>query len=422
MISNQDVLKNFRFNFLVNVLDGSFFGFGYGFASFSTILPLFVSQLTSSAILIGLIPAIHSMFWQIPQLFMARKVSSLPHIKPHVLLMTINERLPYLGLALVAWFIPSLQKSTAIFLIFGLLIWQGIGAGLTANGWQSMLAKVIPSKTRARFFGVQTASSNLLASFGAILAGFLLASKTSNIGFTLCFVITFIFMIFSFFFLSLTREPVSQKSVLEENPEPLSASVTRILKSDRVFLGFLISRMVFQFGMMAFAFYIVYGVNTLKMSTAYAGVMTSILLISQVISNPILGFVADRWGHLPVLVFGAISSMLSAFIAWMAPTIYWFPLVMILEGIAITSFWTIGIAYTLEFGTDETRPTYVGVLNTLGAPAAILAPILGGFIADEFSYSITFFISAALSLVTAVILILVGRSNQRIRSSEVSPA
>ena len=69
---DRGVLVNLKHNILVNVLDGAFFGLGFGFASFSTILPLFVSQMTNSAVLIGLVPAIHSMFWQIPQLFMAK--------------------------------------------------------------------------------------------------------------------------------------------------------------------------------------------------------------------------------------------------------------------------------------------------------------------------------------------------------------
>jgi DHA1 family multidrug resistance protein-like MFS transporter len=146
------------------------------------------------------------------------------------------------------------------------------------------------------------------------------------------------------------------------------------------------------------------------LSTAYAGVLTSLALITQVVSNPLLGWVADRWGHRPVLIFGAFSAMLSAFFAWLATSLFLFPLVMILAGIANTAFWTIGIAYTLEFGTDQTRPTYVGVLNTLGAPAAILAPLFGGWLADTFSYSVTFIFSAGLSLITAVILILMGRS------------
>ncbi len=413
METNKVIIQNLKYNFIVNVLDASFFGFGIGFASFTTILPLFVSQMTTSAVLIGLVPAIHSLFWQIPQLFLAKKVASLPRIKPHVLLMTLNERLPYLGFTLVAWFLPIINKTVALSIFFILLIWQGLGAGLTANGWQSMLAKVIPSKTRARFFGVQSAAANLFASAGALLAGFLLQKATPHFGYALCFLIAFIMMMVSMFFLGRTKEQSVDKSEPPSQPLSLLDSVTTILKSDSVFLGFLVSRTFFQFGMMAFAFYIVYGAQYLGMTTAYAGVMTSLLLITQVVSNPILGFVADRWGHRPVLILGSISSMFSAIFAWMATSLVLYPLIMILSGIANTTFWTIGIAYTLEFGTDDTRPTYVGVLNTLGAPAAILAPLFGGWLADHFSYSVTFITSAGLSLLTAVILIGMGKYSQR---------
>lgn len=117
--------KNFPFNFIVNVIDGGFFGLGLGFASFSTVLPLFVSNLTDSAILIGLIPAIHVVGWQLPQLFTAHRVAQQKRYKPMVMFFTIQERLPFWGLAALSWFIPSIGPKIALFLTFSLLIWQG---------------------------------------------------------------------------------------------------------------------------------------------------------------------------------------------------------------------------------------------------------------------------------------------------------
>jgi len=65
------VRKHLRFNFLIGLLDGGAFGLGLGFASFTAIIPLFVHHLTDSALLIGLVPAIHNMGWQLPQLLTA---------------------------------------------------------------------------------------------------------------------------------------------------------------------------------------------------------------------------------------------------------------------------------------------------------------------------------------------------------------
>ena len=155
-------LENLRFNFTVNVLDGGFFGAALGFASFITIIPLFVIKLTDSAVLIGLIPAIHAVGWQLPQLFTAPRVSRLRKYKRMALIMTLNERIPFLGLAIVAWFSPQLGIQWSLILTFVLLIWQGFGGGFTATAWQSLVAKIIPVNLYGRFFGVQSSAVNMM--------------------------------------------------------------------------------------------------------------------------------------------------------------------------------------------------------------------------------------------------------------------
>ncbi len=125
--------SNLRYNITVNVLDGAFFGLAWGSASFFTVIPLFVSTMTDSAILIGLIPAIHAVGWQLPQLLTANRVSRATRIKPFLMWLTLQERLPYLGLAIIALFVPSLGKQSALALTFFVLIWQGLGSGLAAN-------------------------------------------------------------------------------------------------------------------------------------------------------------------------------------------------------------------------------------------------------------------------------------------------
>jgi len=397
-------VKDLRHNYLVNILDGSFFGFGVGFASFTAILPLFVSHMTSSPILIGLIPAIHSTGWQIPQLFTARQISHLERYKPFVLFMTVQERLPYLGLAAVAWFLPSLGTKLALIITFILLIWQGLGSGLTANGWQNLIGKVMPADYLATFFGVQTAAANLFGSAGAVIAGIILEQYSSPMNFTLCFLIASAMLVCSWYFLSRNRETSHQVPLIIENREHFWEKVRKNLKHDLNFRWFLVTRMLSQFGMMAFAFYIVYAVKYHNMNDVTAGLMTGTLFIIQVVANPLLGWIADRMGCKGVLEIGALFAMFSSLLAWQAPSLNWFYLVFILDGVANTAFWTIGMAYTMDFGPKEERPTYVGMSNTLIAPATILAPFLGGWLADRAGYSSTFITAAVMSLLTAVLL------------------
>ena len=396
--------KNLKFNFFVNLADGGFFGFAVGFASYTTIIPLFVTTMTSSPILIGLIPAIHNMGWQLPQLFIANHLSKLERIKPLTLLLTIQERLPILALALVAAAVPKIGISFALVATFLILVWQGLGAGFTANAWQIFIAKIIPSELRATFFGAQSAAANLLSSVGAILAGLILERTNPQWSYVICFSIASVLYLISWLFLNQAREPVK---IIDRNQlqiVPLWSNVIHILKTDKFFRNFLVSRFLSQFGMMATAFYTVYAVSNLGVSPVMIGVMTSVLLITQVLANPILGKISDKWSRKWVLVMGSAASILSALLAILIKEPGFFAIVFILMGIGNTAYWTIGITISLEFGDEENRPVYVGMANTLVSPSTILAPLLGGFLANSFGYRSTFLISTIFGLIAILIM------------------
>lgn len=413
--------KTLLHNLVFNLLDGSFFGFGLGFTSFTTIIPLFVSNLTGSALLIGLIPAIHNVGWQFPQLLTAKHVSKMEHFKPFVLLMTLNERLPFLGFAILSLFVPKISASAALAITFALLVWQGVGAGVTANAWQNFISKIMPSEILATFFGAQSAGANLLSSIGAVLAGIILERIADPYNFTLCFSLTVLCFAISWVFLYQSKE---ERRILQpevEKPLPLGQTIRRILKEDRIFNGFLVSRFLGQFGMMAFAFYTVFAVTKLGMDAITVGIMTSILLITQTVANPLLGWLADRWSRKWILAIGSICAVLSALLAYWIKDPGWFALVFILTGFANVAYWTIGMAIALEFGNETEKPTYVGMSNTLIAPATIFAPIIGGLLADWLGYETTFLISAICAAVTFVIVAMLVKDQRGAQALPLLP-
>jgi MFS family permease len=401
----QQARKFLKYNVVVNLADAAFFGIGWGFGSFGTIIPLFFAQMTSSAILIGMIPAIHAVGWQIPQLFTAGWVARMRKYKPAVLMMTIHERVPYLGLALVAWMLPAFGTKTVLPLALFMLIWQGLGSGFSANPWQSMIAKIIPSDSRGTFFGLQSAVANVMISMAAVGAGYLLDILDSPFDFALCFLITSAAMAVSFFFVSLTREVTDTEKEIPDKDTNFWDGARSILQKDAGFRWFLVFRVLYQFATMGFAFYIVYGLRAFNMDALTAGYLTAALTVSQTIANVGMGWLADRLGHRSMLIAGAVAVALSSFAAWAAPSIGWLYLVFILAGLANVSYWTIGMAMTVQYGTEAERPVYIGLANTLIAPATIVAPLLGGWIADLAGYQTTFMLSAIGGVLTTLLLV-----------------
>jgi MFS family permease len=400
----QSIRKHLKYNIGVNLADGAFFGLGWGFGSVGTIITLFVSRMTNSAVLIGLIPAIHAVGWQLPQLFMANSVSRLRRYKPMVMWMTIHERIPYLGLALIAMSMAFLGSKVALVLTFLMLIWQGLGAGVTANAWQSMIAKIIPSDWRGTFFGLQAALANVLMSVAAIAAGYILERIHDPLNFMTCFLLTIGGMIVSFIFVGFTREPVdNEKAIPERQPSPWKGGL-ELLRRDKNFTAYLVVRLLSQFATMGFAFYIVYGLRRFGMSDLTAGFLTAAVTITQTVANAVMGWLGDRIGHRAMLIVGSFAVTFSSLMAWGAPTLAWMYPVFILSGLANVAYWTIGMAITVEFGNEETRPTYIGLSNTLVAPFTIIAPLLGGWLADAAGFQSTFMVSAIGGLVIAALL------------------
>ncbi|MCD4737923.1 MAG: hypothetical protein K8R89_01510, partial [Anaerolineae bacterium] len=144
--------RNFRWNFWVNLLDGTAFWFGVSFASSSTVMSLFISKLTTNPFPIGLISVIAQAGWALPQLLTANAMEQLPRKKPVVVnLGFFLERLPFLIIA----FIPLLAlKSPQLTMVLFLLVyaWHALGAGIVATAWQELFARCFPVERRGSAF------------------------------------------------------------------------------------------------------------------------------------------------------------------------------------------------------------------------------------------------------------------------------
>lgn len=409
----KNIRKNLRHNVAVGLWDGGLFGVALGFASFSTILPLFVASLTSSALLIGLVPAIHGVGWQLPQLFTASHVARLRRYKRNVLMMTIHERIPFLGFAVIALLIPVIGTRLALIITFLLLTWQGLGGGFTANAWTSMISKIIPAESRGTFFGFQAGLANLFISFAAVGAGYLLDYLPSQTDFAACFFIASIFFGFSWVALAMTREPEDTEKVIPEVKTHFWDDSKKILRRDTNFNWFLSARFLSQFATMGFSFYIIYALREFHMDAVTAGYLTATLTIAQTIANASMGWLGDKFGHRAMLIVGALAALASSILAWNASSIAWFYPMFALAGLTYVSIWTSGLAMTVDFGNESERPIYIGLSQTLTAPATIIAPLLGGWIADSVGFIPTFSISIALSIVVIIMLLFFVRDPRK---------
>jgi MFS family permease len=417
--AQQQIERNYRWNFTVNSLDGANFWFGMSFFSSTVILPLFVSHFTDNPIFIGLIPLIGWAGIFLPQLFVANATERAPLKKFFpVNLGFFLELLPLFFLAPATYFLAVSQPMLMLAVFFVLYAWQNFGAGFIIVGWQDMIAKVIPVERRGWFFGLTNFIGNGAGILGALVVPIVLAKYPFPLGYVFSFAVAAIFIFISWVFLALTREPPVPSSKPTISQMDYLRSLPSILRKDRNFSIYLLTQIIFSLSGMAIGFLVVYTVQTWSLSDAKAGAFIIALQLGLTLSNLFFGVFSDRKGHKVSLEVCFILSFLALVLAVLAPSPGWFFLIFFLRGTVNAGTFISAISIVFEFTDAENRATYIGLANTIPGIAAVIAPMLGGWLVGVVSYRWMFILSALFGAASWVLLRFAVREPRNMKSTQ----
>jgi DHA1 family multidrug resistance protein-like MFS transporter len=157
------------------------------------------------------------------------------------------------------------------------------------------------------------------------------------------------------------------------------------------------------FGMIipVFPFYI----ESMGASGRELGLLTAISPFVQLFMAPIWGAVSDRRGRRPVLVVGVLGYGISMLLFGLATELWMLFVARALGGVLSAATLPTTYAYIGDSTSEEDRGSGVGILGAAVGLGMILGPGLGGWLAAD-SLSTPFFITAGLSLVTLLLIVL----------------
>jgi MFS family permease len=400
---NPQIVKHFKRNFIANILDAGLWFLGDSFVAAYTILPVFMSTLTDSPILIGLIPALEGAGWFLPQLFMANHLEGKSRRLPILLKLGIFDRLPFLLLALGTFFILRVDRNIAAVLF---LIIYGIKVffhGLVALPWQELIATVIPVSHRGRYWGFALILGKLLGMVGAIIAGFMLSNIAYPNNYAYMFLIGFICAVLSYGFLSLNIEPEIKRQSPAKNSN-LLGRIKEILAADKNFGLYLINRGFVFLSLMGLGFVTVFGLQEFDLPLSYSAVFTAVMLVSEVIGFGIWGTIGDRDGYKRVIEYSNLFLIIGLFSLLMVKNLMGLYIAFGIISFAHAGEYLSDQNIAMEFGDEADRPTYIGMSKTLTGPVLLFAPIIGGGIVKLWGYPTLFLTSLIVSVIAFVII------------------
>lgn len=399
----------YRRNFIFFLIDNILFTVAMGIIGATTVIPDFVRRLTDSEILIGFSGSLFTFGFTLPQLLIARYIVRYAHKKWWFVGPNIPVRFAILLFALLTVWLGSDRPALVLVAFFVAYSIAAFGDGVVGVPWADLAATCLDNRWRSRMFGLTTVLSGAIMLLIAPLIGTILGEQGLPFpnNYALIFGIAGGLFVISILPGVFFHELPGGKAV-EKLPalREFLPDLGRVLRDDGPFRAFILIRIGTNFFMMAAPFYIGYATIDLGLSSAVA---VPVLVAMQTIGS-LGGALVYTWlgerNNLLYIRLALASAALLPFCALAAGWVGPWPLYVgfLISGLASGSNLFAGyLNWVVGYAHPEQRPIYVGLANTVSAVSSLIAPIIGGTLAQSLGYQPLFVVSLVMALGTLFI-------------------
>jgi len=402
--------RDLRQNYLLFFIESVGYPLGFSLISSSTIIPLLLTTLGASNVVVGMVPALGNLGLFLPGVFSAPYMERTPIKKRIMVGFALIERAFILLIAAMVLVWGVARPSWAI--IGFLIAWtlSNVAAGVNLPAYFAMLAKCIPPEARGGLFGWGGALSGVVGVAAAEYAGVVLASLAFPGNFALLFTAAAVILTASVVPLLWTREPPDQIAGERRSVRQYLADAIRSAGGDREYAWAVAAIAVLSFALAAASFYSTYAVRELGAGTRDVARFTAITLGASVVGMPLLGRIADRRGHKLSLEITATCFAVAAVLALSAGSVESMYVVTLLSGIGMSGISVSQNLLLSEFApTHADVPMYIVFSWLVLAPFRTGAPIVAGLVSDLASFHAMFWIALVAAATSLAVLVIAVR-------------
>ncbi|KAJ2703019.1 hypothetical protein H4218_000517 [Coemansia sp. IMI 209128] len=135
--------------------------------------------------------------------------------------------------------------------------------------------------------------------------------------------------------------------------------------------------------------------------------VTSSYLASLNAFMPFYGKLADIFGPLPILIIALLIFLCGSVLSAASATMVWLILARALAGLGAAGLISATHTITAEIGPLHERGQYMGILGAVFGLSTTIGPLVGGLVADHWTWRISFYVNIPLVCVTLIAVLLV---------------
>ena len=147
-----------------------------------------------------------------------------------------------------------------------------------------------------------------------------------------------------------------------------------------------------------------------------SGLVFAAPFFSAIVATPIWGFLGDRHGRKLMVVRAALGLTVASALMGFATSVGQLLFLRLFQG-AVSGFIAAALALMASAAPRDRMGYALGTLQTAIPSGTIVGPLLGGFLADRIGARNVFFVTAALTLVAALVALWLVREAERPRAA-----
>lgn len=148
----------------------------------------------------------------------------------------------------------------------------------------------------------------------------------------------------------------------------------------------------------------------------WSGYVFGVTFLTAFLISPIWGRIGDRHGYKKILLINGIGIATSILLMGLVHTVYQLFALRLFMGL-VTGFISTSMALISAQTEKATAGKTLGTMQMSNVAGGLFGPLMGGFMADSVGFIYTFFLTAAVIYVSAIVIIF-GVKEQPIRSNE----
>ena len=366
---------------------------------------VYAIRLGASDRLLGLMTAVPSLLMVLLRIPAARLTERTADRKSLIVRSLFVRRLGYLVICLLPWFalLPGVREIPPATLLVGVVILMAVPMVLSAAGWDSFFADIVPPRRRSRVVSMRSTMTALISLAMVPLMGSFLERVPFPYNYQVIYLLAFIGAAVSLWHVHVIRTRPADDVALRHSPLNLT-QVRNILRDSPEFAGLVLGTFVYQLAISIVSpLFSIYFVEYLGATESWIGWRLTLASLMSILAYRVWPTQIEKRGDVKMLIWAspmmALFPLLTGLTSSLTPNLFIVLLPRLFGSCVMLSRYSILLRVT----PADRRPTYIAIYAILANVAAFVAPLIGVALVDVMGINRVFFVSAGLRLTAALL-------------------